>query len=75
MVAIVGLSADGKAGLVVGVTADLTARFNAVDSSERAPRRSAAKAAAAAPTWRRPAVPTGSKAEDALKAVEAALSN
>ena len=31
VVAIVGLSADGKAGLVVGVTADLTARFNAVD--------------------------------------------
>src|SRR4029079_13507400 len=31
VVAIVGLSDDGKAGIVVGVTADLTARFNAVD--------------------------------------------
>src|SRR5580698_2925827 len=30
VVAIVGLSADGKAGIVVGVTDDLTKRFNAV---------------------------------------------
>ena len=31
VVAIVGLSADGKAGIVVAVTDDLTKRFNAVD--------------------------------------------
>ena len=31
VVAIVGVSEDGKAGIVVGVTADLTSRFNAVD--------------------------------------------
>ena len=31
VVAIVGLSEDGKAGIVVGVTDDLTTRFNAVD--------------------------------------------
>ena len=31
VVAIVGVTEDGKAGVVVGVTADLTARFNAVD--------------------------------------------
>ncbi len=31
IVAIVGLSADGKAGIVVAVTDDLTKRFNAVD--------------------------------------------
>src|SRR5262249_794824 len=31
VVAIVGTTEDGKAGLVVGVTNDLTARFNAVD--------------------------------------------
>src|SRR5579872_4449243 len=31
MVAIVGVTEDGKAGVVVGVTADLTSRYNAVD--------------------------------------------
>ena len=31
VVAIVGVTGDGKAGVVVGVTADLTSRFNAVD--------------------------------------------
>ncbi|MGA7790647.1 MAG: alanine--tRNA ligase, partial [Xanthobacteraceae bacterium] len=31
IVAIVGVSGDGKAGIVVGVTDDLVARFNAVD--------------------------------------------
>ena len=49
---------DGKAGVVVGVTADLTARFNAVELVARPPKRSAARAAAASPTWRRPAGPT-----------------
>ncbi|MFX8039925.1 DHHA1 domain-containing protein, partial [Acinetobacter baumannii] len=31
VVAIIGFTEDGKAGVVVGVTADLTARFNAVN--------------------------------------------
>src|SRR4029453_6949669 len=31
VVAIVGVTGDGKAGVVVGVTSDLTSRFNAVD--------------------------------------------
>src|SRR5207302_5938281 len=31
VVAIVGVTGEGKAGIVVGVTADLTARFNAVE--------------------------------------------
>ncbi|MFZ0767124.1 MAG: alanine--tRNA ligase, partial [Bradyrhizobium sp.] len=31
VVAIVGVTGDGKAGVVVGVTADLTSRYNAVD--------------------------------------------
>ena len=58
VVAIVGVTEDGKAGVVVGVTADLTSRFNAVDLVRVAPKRSAARAAAAGPTWRRPAAPT-----------------
>src|SRR5690606_11595633 len=35
VVAIVGVAADGKAGVVVGVTSDLTARVNAVDLVRR----------------------------------------
>src|SRR5260221_12344068 len=31
VVAIVGVTGDGKAGVVVGVTSDLTSRYNAVD--------------------------------------------
>ena len=58
VVAIVGVTDDGKAGLVVGVTPTSCARFNAVDLVRAAPRRSAARAAAAGPTWRRPAAPT-----------------
>ena len=37
---------------------DLTGRFNAVDLVRLGSEASAARAAAAAPTWRRPAVPT-----------------
>ena len=50
VVAIVGVTEDGKAGVVVGVTADLTSRFNAVDlvrdrlrSARRQGRRRAAR--------------------------------
>ena len=50
VVAIVGVTGDGKAGVVVGVTADLTSRYNAVDlvqgrfrSAGRQGRRRAAR--------------------------------
>ena len=56
VVAIVGVTEDGKAGVVVGVTADLDRALQRRRSgAARAPRRSAARAAAAGPTWRRPA--------------------
>ena len=56
IVAIVGVTEDGKAGLAVGVTEDLTATHQRRRSRARpARRRSAARAAAAGPTWRRPA--------------------
>jgi alanyl-tRNA synthetase len=51
--------ADGKGSLVVGVTDDLKERASAPSiSCASAPKRWAAKAAAAAPTWRKPAAPT-----------------
>ena len=58
VVAIVGVTAEGKAGVVVGVTPDLTQSSTRSTSSARRPPRSAAGAAAAGPTWRRPAVRT-----------------
>ncbi len=53
VVAIAAASADGKASLVVAVTADLVSRFNAVDLCASAPARWAAKGAAAGRIWRR----------------------
>ena len=60
VVAIVGVTGDGKAGVVVGVTADLTARYNAVDlvrvalgSARRQGRRRPARhGAGRRPRWR-----------------------
>jgi alanyl-tRNA synthetase len=74
VVAIVGLSADGKAGLVVGVTEDLTKRFNAVDLVKKGAEVLGGKGGGGRPDMAQAGGPDGSKAEDALKAIEAALS-
>ena len=73
VVAIVGLSDDGKAGLVVGVTADLTARFNAVDLVKKGAEVLGGKGGGGRPDMAQAGGPDGSKAEAALKAIEAAL--
>jgi len=74
VVAIVGLSADGKAGLVVGVTEDLTKRFNAVDLVKAGAAVLGGKGGGGRPDMAQAGGPDGSKAEDALKAIEAAIS-
>ena len=61
IVAIANKSADGKGGVVVAVTADLTSRFNAVDLVRIASEKSAARAAAVGPTWRKPADQTATR--------------
>jgi alanyl-tRNA synthetase len=73
VVAIVGLSADGKAGLVVGVTEDLTKRFNAVDLVKKGAEVLGGKGGGGRPDMAQAGGPDGSKAEEALKAIEAAL--
>jgi alanyl-tRNA synthetase len=73
VVAIVGLSADGKAGLVVGVTEDLTKRFNAVDLVKAGAAVLGGKGGGGRPDMAQAGGSDGSKAEDALKAIEAAL--
>jgi alanyl-tRNA synthetase len=74
VVAIVGLSEDGKAGLVVGVTDDLTKRFNAVDLVKKGAEVLGGKGGGGRPDMAQAGGSDGSKAEDALKAIEAALS-
>ncbi len=73
VVAIVGLSEDGKAGIVVGVTDDLTKRFNAVDLVKKGAEVLGGKGGGGRPDMAQAGGPDGSKAEDALKAIEAAL--
>jgi alanyl-tRNA synthetase len=75
VVAIVGLSADGKAGLVVGVTEDLTKRFNAVELVKKGAEVLGGKGGGGRPDMAQAGGPDGSKAEDALKAIEAALAS
>ena len=73
VVAIVGVTDDGKAGIVVGVTADLTQRFNAVDLVRKGAEALGGKGGGGRPDMAQAGGPDGAKAEAALKAVEAAL--
>jgi alanyl-tRNA synthetase len=73
VVAIVGVTEDGKAGIVVGVTADLTARFNAVDLVRKGAEALGGKGGGGRPDMAQAGGPDGSKAEAALAAVESAL--
>jgi len=73
IVAIVGVTEEGKAGLVVGVTADLTGRFNAVDLARRGAEALGGKGGGGRPDMAQAGGPDGSKAEAALAAIEAAL--
>jgi alanyl-tRNA synthetase len=73
IVAIVGVTEEGKAGLVVGVTADLTGRFNAVDLARRGAEALGGKGGGGRPDMAQAGGPDGSKAKAALAAIEAAL--
>jgi alanyl-tRNA synthetase len=73
VVAIVGVTAEGKAGIVVGVTADLTKRFNAVDLVRRGAEALGGKGGGGRPDMAQAGGPDGAKADAALAAIEAAL--
>jgi alanyl-tRNA synthetase len=73
VVAIVATATDGKAGIVVGVTDDLTKRFNAVDLVKKGAEALGGKGGGGRADMAQAGGPDGSKAEDALKAIEAAL--
>jgi alanyl-tRNA synthetase len=73
VVAIIGITPDGKAGVVVGVTADLTARFNAVDLVRVASEALGGKGGGGRPDMAQAGGPDGGKADAALAAIERAM--
>jgi alanyl-tRNA synthetase len=73
VVAIVGVTGEGKAGLVVGVTADLTGRFNAVELVRKGAEALGGKGGGGRPDMAQAGGPDGSKADAALAAIAAAL--
>src|SRR5580658_4564750 len=73
VVAIVGISDDGKVGIVVGVTDDLVKRFNAVDLVRKGAEVLGGKGGGGRPDMAQAGGPDASKADAALAAIEAAL--
>ncbi len=73
VVAIANASPDGKLGIVVAVTPDLTGRFNAVDLVRAAAEKTGGKGGGGRPDMAQAGGPDGSKAVEALAAVEAMI--
>jgi alanyl-tRNA synthetase len=73
VVAIANASADGKLGIVVAVTPDLTSRFNAVDLVRAASEKSGGKGGGGRPDMAQAGGPDGAKADEALAAIEAMI--
>jgi len=73
VVAIVGVSREGKAGVVVGVTDDLTARFSAVDLVRKGAEALGGKGGGGRSDMAQAGGPDGSKAHAALEAIASAL--
>jgi alanyl-tRNA synthetase len=74
IVAIVGVTEDGKAGLAVGVTDDLTNTWSAVDLVKAGAEALGGKGGGGRPDMAQAGGPDGAKAADALAAIEARLS-
>ncbi|MGL4242918.1 MAG: DHHA1 domain-containing protein, partial [Beijerinckiaceae bacterium] len=64
---------DGKAGVVVGVTPDLTARFNAVDLVRVASEALGGKGGGGRPDMAQAGGPNAAAAIDAIEAVARAV--
>ena len=75
VVAIVGVAADGKAGVVIGVTKDLTDRFNAVDLVRIASEKLGGKGGGGRPDMAQAGGPNGAAADEALEAVAGRLAH
>ena len=73
IVAIANTAADGKGGIVVGVTGDLAAKFNAVDLVRVGAEQLGGKGGGGRPDMAQAGGPDGSKTEAALAAIAARL--
>ncbi len=73
VVALVTVSEDGKGAIAVGVTADLTAKFNAVELVKAGSVAMGGAGGGGRPDMAQAGGPDGDKAEAALAAVKAAL--
>jgi alanyl-tRNA synthetase len=73
VVAVANAAPDGKAGLVVGVTDDLTKRFNAVELVRTGAAALGGKGGGGRPDMAQAGGPDGSKTAAALDAIAAAL--
>ncbi|MEZ5842168.1 MAG: alanine--tRNA ligase [Hyphomicrobiaceae bacterium] len=73
IVAVVGVTEDGKAGLAVGVTDDLTTTWSAVDLVRVGAEALGGNGGGGRPDMAQAGGPDGGKATDALKAIEAKL--
>ncbi|MCW5681535.1 MAG: alanine--tRNA ligase, partial [Xanthobacteraceae bacterium] len=73
VVAIVAIAEDGKAGIVVGVTPDLTSKFSAVDLVRKGAEALGGKGGGGRPDMAQAGGPDGTKANEALKAIESAI--
>ncbi len=73
VVGLIGLAEDSKAALVVGVTADLTSRFSAVDLVRGGSAILGGKGGGGRPDMAQAGGPDGAKAEEALAFIRAAL--
>ncbi len=73
VVALVGVSDDGKASAVVAVTPDLVQRYSAVDLVRIASAALGGKGGGGRPDMAQVGGPDGSKADEAIEAVAVAL--
>jgi alanyl-tRNA synthetase len=74
VVVIVAVTDEGKAGVVVGVTQDLTQRFSAVDLVRKGAEALGGKGGGGRPDLAQAGGPDGSQANAALEAIASALS-
>ena len=73
VVVIVGVTREGKAGIVVGVTNDLLGRYNAVELVRKGAEALGGKGGGGRPDMAQAGGPDGTRAQAALDAIEATL--
>ena len=73
VVALIGINAEGRAGIIVGVTPDLTKRYNAVDLVRVGSEVLGGKGGGGRPDMAQAGGPDASKADEALAAIRDAI--